>query len=245
MKRITVRIFVSFFLAMIVISSCENEKEYNWKNVEPGKQKITGVDTIKGNNTPYEFLAIPRGGSTYEWKVISGPAIITLDEKIPYKAYVKGNSSLDSSALIVVTESTWGGKQGEPDTFLISKIYCYVPFNMNQIIGNGQFSSSRPGYAAFVTTLVALSGDSIIADKNFFNIGQNVEFVLSRDANETLKIVPVRFEYNTPDESFLGVATLVGYGTYSVCKRSLKINYSFVTDYSDTIERGSIVYFSF
>jgi hypothetical protein len=33
----------------MIISTCKKEDNYNWKNVEPGKQLITGVDTIKGN----------------------------------------------------------------------------------------------------------------------------------------------------------------------------------------------------
>jgi len=59
--------------------------------------------------------------------------------------------------------------------------------------------------------LTALTGDSIIADNNFFDIEQTVEYILSRDANESIKIVPVTFDYNTPDENFFGPATLVGY----------------------------------
>jgi len=77
---------------------------------------------------------------------------------MPFKAYIKGNSAIDSSALIVVTESTWSGNKGVPDTFLISKIYCYVPFSLSQLLGSGQFTTRRPGYATFVTTFDCFDG---------------------------------------------------------------------------------------
>jgi hypothetical protein len=250
MKIIARNIFIISILLTMIISTCKKEDKYNWKNVEPGKQLITGVDTIKGNEvSTYEFLAIPRGDSKYEWKVLSGPVTIEVDDKDkdplkyrPFRALISANSAVDTNAIIAVTETTWGGKIGEPDTFYI-KILCYVPFDINQLIGNGQFTETRSGFAPQNVSLFKIVGDSMVIDSNFIQIENGVvTYILSRDPLESIKIVSDTFDYGT-SEGFDGRTLVMGNGNYSVCKRSFNIHYFLVAAAnSDTIENGIVNY---
>ncbi len=135
-------IMTLIFTAM-TISSCKKEESYNWKNIDPGKQQISGPDSIKGNDsTVYEYLAIPRGGSTYSWEVLSGPITIKVDtlnkdplHYHPFRAEITANSSIDTTGSFVVRETTWAGKPGIADTFKIQKILCYKPFIPDSFVG--------------------------------------------------------------------------------------------------------------
>lgn len=224
--------FIVVGILVIFVSSCKQKDEYDWTKVIPGKQIITGPDSIKGNNIDTsQYFAIARGGSKYNWAVLKGPVVINEYKNHPFIAVVKANSEKDTSAVITVTETTWGGVQGTSDSFSI-KISCFTPFNMEQLLGNGQFSCYEMDYAPYNVNITNIGGDTI-ENNNFFIVGWKLKYVLSEDKDEIIKIVPASFDLN-------GETVYVkGQGNYSVCDRLIKVNFAITTLFGDTITNGA------
>ena len=224
--------FITVGILSLIILSCKQKDEYDWAKVFPGKQIITGSDSIKGNNIDTsQYFAIPRGGSKYDWVVVRGPLTITEDKGHPFIAVIKANSEKDTNALITVTETTWGGVQGTSDSFSI-KISCFTPFNMEQLLGNGQFNCYEMNYFPYKVNITYVGGDTI-ENNNFFITGWKLKYVLSEDKDEIVKIVPASF--NLDGETVY----VKGQGHYSVCDREIKINFAITTLFGDTITNGA------
>ena len=239
--------------SLVALSSCKKEEGYNWRNIEPGKQQISGPDSIKGNDsTVYEYLAIPRGGSTYTWEVLSGPITIKVDTLNkdplhfhPFRAEITANSSTNTTGSIVVRETTWAGKQGESDTFNIQKIFCYWPFNLNDILGQYTCNEQVTKYLennAFVkvtpfdVNFTHVGGDTVMID-DFYGVGWQLKYVLSEDKNETLTIVKTLVDYS--DATFSGGLDIKGSGTYSTCSGTVTVKFAMMDHaLGDTIYSG-------
>ena len=239
---------------LLVTTSCKKEGGYDWTKIEPGKQQITGPDSIKGNDsTVYEYLAMTRGGSTYTWAVLSGPLTIKIDtlnhdplHYHPYRIEVTANSAVNTSGSIVVRETTWAGKQGESDTFNIQKILCYSPFNINEFegdyicdetilnISDNTFNSPLP----FNVKLTRSGGDTVQID-NFYGIGIPLYYIISEDKNESLKVVTaLTDEINT--SYFTGTMEIRGTGYYSSCNKTITVNFALVDHtIGDTLYTGT------
>jgi hypothetical protein len=223
---------------LLVTTSCKKEGGYDWTKIEPGKQEITGPDSIKGNDsTVYQYLAMTRGGSTYTWAVLNGPIKIKVDTSNhdpnhyhPYRIEITADSRIDTSAQFVVIETTWAGKQGESDTFDIKKIACYIPLDWNKFIGTNICEETILDpflkQAPFDVELTNLGGDTIL-NENFYDTNWKLKYVFSHDKNETLKVINETFE-DTNNPIFDGPFEVRGNGSYSTCNGTIKINLYFV-----------------
>jgi hypothetical protein len=228
-------------LLVLAFYSCKKEVSYDWKNIEPGKQMISGPDSIKGNDsTVYQYLAIPRGGSAYTWEVLRGPITIKVDTSDknpllyhPYNVEIKANSTADTSASFVVHETTWAGKTGESDTFTIQKIFCYIPFDMENFMGEYRCREEKTNFIAntffslsFTVNITNVGGNTIYND-NFYNLQIQVPFVMSLDKNESIKVVKTLTE-DVGDNDFSGPTYITGSGYYSMCNRTMTIKYAII-----------------
>lgn len=217
------------FLVILLIVRCGNKDNYDWKSVDPGKQTISGSNYIKGNNTTiYDYLAIPRGGSVFAWasSVSSNTLTIDQDSKFPYLAHVKANTTNDTSIMLYISETTWGGKTSKDTMNIFVEGYC--PFDINQLIGNGKYTCSEMNYVPYNVNLNIIGSDTVLLD-NFSNNGWQLKYVLSGDINESIKIADNHYSYN-------GEPVIVkGYGTYNTCKGLLTVNFAVVRPTGDTV----------
>ena len=227
------KILTLFGMLIFLIVSCSKDNSYDWKKLEPGTQTITGPDSIKGNDiTQYQYLAIPRGGSKFNWTVLSGPLEIITNTTKLYSVEVKGKSLVDTVAYIRVEEVTYGGKAGVADTF---KVYVgsFCPYNISQLVGDGKFTCKYIDFAPYPVNITVLAGDTLLVD-NFFGMGWPVKFSLSKDENEKLTLVASdNFEYNGE------AVEIKGEGNYNTCKSDLKVNFAVLKLNGDTVEDGS------
>jgi hypothetical protein len=237
--KLNITNLIFFGVGIILIStSCKKEGGYDWTKIEPGKQQITGPDSIKGNDsTVYEYLAMTRGGSTYTWAVLNGPLTIKVDtlnhdplHYHPFRVEITADSKIDTSAQIIVRETTWAGKQGESDTFEIKKIACYIRLDWNKFVGNNTcnetilnpFKKMEP----FDVDLIHVGGDTLV-NENFYGIDWQLKYVLSHDKNETLKVINATFE-DSNNPIFDGPFEVRGNGTYSTCNGTITVNLFFI-----------------
>ena len=255
-QQLYMKIKITYLVLIVVVtlgvfSSCKKDEAYNWRNIEPGKQQISGPDSIKGNDsTVYEYLAISRGGSTYTWEVLSGPITIKVDtlnkdplHYHPFRAEIKANSSTNTTGSIIVRETTWAGKQGESDTFNIQKIFCFSSFNLDNFVGAYTCNEKVTNYLnnSFVSTsfdvnVTQVGGDTVMID-NFYGIGWQLNYVLSKDKNETLTIVKALFDYN--DATFSGGLDVKGSGNYSTCSGTITVKFAMMDHaLGDTVYSG-------
>jgi len=234
MRRLITYTIIAFSIMTMVVVSCKKDT-YDWTKVIPGDQVINGPVTIKADNiTNYEYLAIPRGGSIYNWQVVRGPITIENDKDMPFRINIKGQSQVDTSAEISVTETTWGGKSGNTKTFKIDKINCFTPFaDFNQFLGSGKFKCYEIDYAPYTVNLTHLSGDTIVND-NFYSMGWKLKYIISKDQNEIINIVQKQtFEYNSE------TVQVSGSGTYSICKGEINLKFVITRISGDTIDNGA------
>jgi hypothetical protein len=232
------------FLIMAIISfigfACNDEKPYNWENIDPGTQLISGPDTIYGNAAIIDtFLARPRGGSKFEWTVISGPATISANAEKSYIGELIATSEVDTIVEIQVTETTYGGKVAVSNKTI--RVLQFCPYSISQLIGNGNFVStdiclnpSEPNtpIATLRPKFSILNGDTVLCNY-FFEFGWVVKFVLNSDPKKIeINMIPKTFEYNND------IVTVNGKGTYNTCKRSITVNYAVTNLFGDTIPNG-------
>jgi hypothetical protein len=227
MKRESILNIITL-IAICFLFSCK-EEEYDWDKVDPGIQKITGLDYIKGNNiSKYQYLAIPRGGSTYTWSVVSGPVTIINDPKYPFRIDLMADSRYNKSAYIAVTETTHGGLTSSDTIFIFVRDYC--SFVVDSFTGT--FSCKETGYATYNTNLSHLSGDTILMN-NFYGMGWEIPLVFSADTAEVVQIVKNRQVINNEE------VEISGKGFYNTCRGHFSLNYAILTLYGDTIDNGS------
>jgi hypothetical protein len=240
MKINTANLLLTGMVSVLIYSSCKKEESYNWRNLEPGKQLISGPDSVKGNDSAnYEYLGIPRGGSSYTWTVLRGPVTIKVDtlrndalHYHPFRVELTANSTIDTSAVIVLQETTWAGKQGESDTFNIQKVFCYIPFNMSDFLGEFRckeekidyFDNSFKSYPLYNVNISYAGGDTFMID-NFSQEQIQIPFVISYDKDEKITIVPTLTD-KPLSTTFIGIEKIKGTGSYSMCNKSMKINFA-------------------
>jgi hypothetical protein len=220
----------AFFIISLSMTlfSCGDKNEYDWNKVIPGKQQITGRDSIKGNGIAEEYLAIPRGGSSYDWKILSGAGTFVQDPDRPYRIELQSTSQVSGTIVLCVTETTHGGVVGTPDTInIILTPVC--DFNIN--LFTGAFVGKEQGFADYSINFTHTSGDTIIND-NFFNSAYQVPFVFPQSGriNETFNVVPTTVDYNGEP------GIIKGSGTYESCTGKMIVNFVIVKTYGDTIE---------
>lgn len=99
----------------ISFSACEEDDDYDYDAIEPKVQGIVGPTGVLGGFT-HQYLAVVRGGSTYEFTSTGAIAsITTLDE--PHAVSVSFEESYHpESAQLTVVETTYGGIVSEPYT---------------------------------------------------------------------------------------------------------------------------------
>ncbi len=233
MRRIIINTLVALTVITFIVISCKKDT-YDWKDVIPGEQVIKGPDTIKADNiTTYMYLAIPRGGSDYNWQIVRGPITIEKNKYMPFLINIKGQSQVDTSAEISVAETTWGGKTGSTIIFKIDKINCFTQFtDFNQFLGSGKFTCYELDYAPYTVNLTYLSGDTIEND-NFYSMGWKLKYTISEDVNEIIKIVNTKYVYNSE------IVQVNGSGTYSICKGEINLNFAITRLSGDTIDNGA------
>ena len=234
MKRTIKNIIHILFIISIISSGCTEKDTYDWKNIDPGTQYISGPDTIKGNDfTKFPFLARPRGGSSFTWVKLSGPITIVPDSINNFIGKVVAKSTIDTTGSIEVTETTYGGKQTKA-TYSFH-IISFCPYNATLLIGSGKYNCFEK-YNQIATARNYQVNFSILNDtlllNNFFQMGWNVKYVLSKGVDETITMVKTQFWYNGE------LVEVYGKGTYNTCNGKIDVNYAVATLYGDTIEYG-------
>ena len=235
MNRIIKKILYFLFITSVIIFGCTEKDSYDWKSIDPGTQYISGPDTIKGNDvTRFPFLARPRGGSSFTWEKLSGPITVVPDSINSFIGKVVAKSIVDTTGSIEVTETTYGGKQTK--AIYSFHIISFCPFDVNQLIGGGKFNclhyqTINSGSLKYSLNISVLSTDTIKVD-DFFQMGWNVKYVLSKDVDETITMVKTQFWYNGE------LVEVYGKGTYNTCNGKIDVKYAVATLYGDTIEYG-------
>ena len=204
-----------------IVTSCEEENDYNFKNIDPGKQEISGPELIY-TGEPYVFKALTRGGSTYQWEKVSGDYTLTADG---YKATVISNANANGTGVIKVTETTMGGKVGIPAevTFDIS-LFCQL--DMSKFVG--EFTCDEEGYGAYGVNLTRVEGENAVLNDNFWDWaapGQVIKYELSGDFSQVVTVPLQDFIFG--DES---AGTVEGSGTYNGCTGEMVVDYIVVYD---------------
>ncbi len=247
MKKYILYLIITGAFIIAVVSSCKKEKAYNWQNIEAGIQRITGPDSVKGNDsTSYQYLAIPRGGSKYIWRILRGPITISQDtinkdplHYHPYRIEVTANSKSDTSAAIAVREITWAGDSGIIDTFVIKKVACYKAFDTALFVGKYKCYETNltdgTSLVPYIANFSYVGGDIFIIDDFHLN-GWNQMYAISKDKNEIITML-----VNNPPYVYNGELVIAnGKGYYSLCNGTITVNY-FLINYNtgDTIESGT------
>lgn len=231
MNKYTIIKAIAFIVSIGFIISCngKGDDDYDWDKVIPGDQKITetdedstklALDTIQGNNySTNGYRAISRGGSSYNWVSLNYPLTITQREGEPFLVDIKAESRTDTFTWLKVTETTRGGLSGKPDSAKIL-IIGFCSFSMEELIGNGSFTSKMDNYAPYKTKFSIVAGDTLI-NENFFSMRWPVKYVLSKDYDQKVSITPgQQFEYNGE------LVEVKGSGHYNTCKGLMVVNYA-------------------
>lgn len=120
------------FIALgFILTSCEEEDEYNFKQIEPILiGGISGPTTATANEiTLYKYSVVHRGGSTYEWNVDGNDAeIITDSLDVPSAVLIiYGQESESKEVELSVTETTYGGKTASASDTITLEPFCPYP----------------------------------------------------------------------------------------------------------------------
>ncbi|MBE0675758.1 MAG: hypothetical protein IH591_13950, partial [Bacteroidales bacterium] len=175
-----------------MVTSCEEENDYNFNNIEPGKQAITGPDLIYTGEA-YTFKALTRGGSTYSWEKVSGDFTVTSDG---YKAVVVSNASANGTGVLKVTETTQGGKVGIPAEVEFD-ISLFCQFDITKFIGD--FACDEEGYGAYPVNLSQdPNNPNAVINDNFWDYageGQVISYEFSGDFDQIVTVPLQDFIY--------------------------------------------------
>ncbi len=233
MKNIIIVIFI------MVCWSCVDEKDYDFNSVIPGKQVITGDSILQGNGASrYIFYAIPRGGSSYKWELVSGPASIKNDSARAFLVSLVTKSNTDTFVTIKVTETTQGGQIGSPTTkTLVVQKFC--EFDIDALVGNfvsnayeyDKLSLLSSGALTTFSKVKKVADNKLLIEKLIASYP--VEIQLNGDANETLSIETYSEKYE--DNGSEKTRTITGSGTYNVCKNLIALDY--IVTYDNTSNR--------
>lgn len=131
---------------MVMFSSCEEKDDYNYNNIEPIINAITGPGMVAAHGLsefPYRYLVPHRGGSTFEWTFTSpaGTSTFVKDPNYESIVFVTFPQSSDTTfATITVVETTMGGKSSPPiSRNIVLTPFC--PYDMDALAGNWTGSS--------------------------------------------------------------------------------------------------------
>ena len=213
-----------------MVGCSKDENTYDFNKVIPGNQVITGDSVLWGNGAAtYTFYAIPRGGSSYNWELLQGPASIKRDSSRAFLISITSKSNRDTSIQLKVTETTQGGVIG-PSTIKTLFVQRFCDFNINAF----------PGYyqaKAFDYARINITGNGPISYNTFVekvdankllikNLISNypVQVVLQGDPFESLTITNYSENYN--DNGTPRTITIKGTGHYNVCKAYLALDYN-------------------
>jgi hypothetical protein len=135
-------------LALLIImgfNGCKEKDNYNYNNIYPVIKQVTGAAApMQGRH--YEFTATTRGGSTYSWESALNAEVVPIASATGnWKTFIYFPdviTTADDPEVIIVTETTMGGVESDPDSFAITSV---IPFAALPISGptpvNGGFSS--------------------------------------------------------------------------------------------------------
>jgi hypothetical protein len=261
MKKILFYLFVMSVVFTLIIFSCKKEKKYDWNAIEPGTQSITGPASITippsiiGNGkVEYEFSAIARGGSTYKWAAFTDTIKLTPDTipvirtsvDTPYVAFVRANVVKTARSYLQVTETTRGGKIGNPAYFTYN-IAQFCNFETKErFVGNFKCVESNASIAIYNSTIFSnipgytYRGDSLLIT-NFNNKPLEVKIVFDRNNEQTVRIIKeeqIMMSYGIPYK-----IEVTGSGTYDYCRKRITISYKiFVNKQVQPWISGSVLY---
>jgi len=206
--------------AMIIITSCEKESDYNFNNIDPGKTAINGPDAIYTVGE-YTFKALTRGGSTYSWEKISGDFDFSADGHV---AVVSSSASVDGEGVLKCTETTQGGKTGIPDTITFD-INVFCTFDINTFVG--EYSCDEAGYGVYPCNLsIDPDNENAILNDNFWDWpaeGETLRYEFSGDFDQIVTIPEQDFIFGDGSEG-----TVVGSGTYNGCTGEMTVEYDVI-----------------
>lgn len=210
---------------IVMVTSCEEESNYNFNNVEPGKTEITGPELVY-TGPEYEFIALPRGGSSYAWAKVSGDFTFTSEG---YVATVVSDAAVNGTGVLMCTETTAGGKTGEADTITFS-IAKFCTLDINDFVG--PYTCDEAGYGPYLVNLSLDPNDPLtLINDNFWDwaaAGQVIRYELSGDFDQIVTVPLQDFIFG--DES---AGTVEGSGTYEGCTGVMTVDYNVVYDGGD------------
>ena len=143
-RKISVPTLMLSLVALLFLSNCKDEDNYNYDKIEPGLVNgISGPQTAKADGfTSYDYSVIHRGGSEYEWSSNNKDLVLKIekDPKYPNKASIIYEELHDSSKVnITVKETTSGNKTATvKDTI---QLLPFCPYSTSK--WNGNWSSSN------------------------------------------------------------------------------------------------------
>lgn len=240
-------ILVSF----ILVFSCKEDDEYNFDKIDPGKQTISGPVSVYGNGyTSNAYVAIPRGGSTYKWEVVSGPAYLILDSfNHSFIVNLLAKSLKDTTIRLKVTETTQGGLTGEPYQMDIS-VEAYCNFTINSFIGSFNSKSTDyerldrskyPNYGPLTYQARVSFKEGNLATINNLLDSYPVNLIFSGDSTESIKMLDY-IEIIDQGNGNIDTLKIKGSGNYHACKQYIALDYSIyiqndTSRYIDTFRR--------
>jgi len=128
---------------LFILSSCgkteieQSQEDYDWDKVYPIVKEITGPTTFVASGLQAaNYLATPRGGSTFAWSVDKVNATITPDPDGTYRAAITFEQlDEDSVAFVKVVETTHAGIVSEPTSLKID-LLRFCPLAMDSFTGS-------------------------------------------------------------------------------------------------------------
>jgi len=204
--------------AVAFMTSCEEENDYNFNSIEPGKTAITGPALIY-TGEPYTFKALTRGGSTYTWTKVSGNFEITPDG---YQCTVISNADANDVGVLTVTETTQGGKTGIADTITFD-ISLFCTFDINTFIG--AYTCDETGYGPYPVNLTQDPDNAMaVLNDNFWDYageGEVVSYEFSGDFDQIVTVPLQDFVYGGGE-----TGNVEGEGTYNGCTGEFYVLYT-------------------
>lgn len=162
-------IFVAF---IFLLSSCgltdieQAAEDYNYNKIIPMIFDFTGPTTVSASGLAASTYSVAgRGGSTYTFTPVGYGATI-VEGDYPFIVDVTWNqSSVDTSALLLVTETTMGGLTSAADTLEITlKKFC--PMDLADFLGtwSGTEEGDCDNDPITVTFVAGSAANTIVAE---------------------------------------------------------------------------------
>jgi hypothetical protein len=204
-------------LVLLLTTGCEEEDDYNYKNIEPKVLELTGPSSpIATGVTSYPYDVPVRGGSTYEWEVQNLGAEIVKDSVVKGRAHIKFDQTSDSTDVVItVTETTAGGKTASLSDTITALPYC--PMSLADWEGNyTEYADDASSPQTSEVTITTDPNDElfglIIEDFGFQSAwwGGYTGAKLNIKLNNCVNVV------NVPAQTIEEISDFLGYGKVSV-----------------------------